>query len=451
MKPELKASSFVRRFRLIRFAAGAILLTYAFALGFGAKVGFPTSLNTGALFPYLSDQPVGEDGYYLMLVAWNLGAGQGMTANFGETVTGVQPLMTFLLALVSAVIQSLGGDKFDLARAVILLGGLNVLLLATVLARIARSLTGGGQNGETAATIVFICLCLSAYVFRTATYGLETGLYLLLIALTLEATLRATADGRKARTGQAVTIGILVGLTGLARIDFGIVAVLVFGVLLFQRRIDFWRAALAGVLALAIAAPWFLWVHSVSGAYLPSSGPAQSAMVDAASAAGRAEAMLAAVGQNVAPWLPASLGENVAWIGLALVLVGLFLARRRAFPVALRPWWAGFAALPIIYFILFWAAHFYARYTAPLVIVATLASACAAASLPRRLQLRGAEAFVVVALALNAAALWRAFHSGGIGDGHAITAGYVAREIPKDARVGAFQSGVTGFYNANVI
>jgi hypothetical protein len=65
--------------------------------------------------------------------------------------------------------------------------------------------------------------------------------------------------------------------------------------------------------------------------------------------------------------------------------------------------------------------------------------------------LRGAEAFLVVALALNAAALWRAFHSGGIGDGHAITAGYVSREIPKDARVGAFQSGVTGFYNANVI
>ena len=53
-------------------AAAGVLILYTLALAIFAREGFPTSLSTGSGFPYLSDQPVGEDGYYMMMAAWNL-------------------------------------------------------------------------------------------------------------------------------------------------------------------------------------------------------------------------------------------------------------------------------------------------------------------------------------------------------------------------------------------
>jgi hypothetical protein len=447
----MKPASESAKLTVAAAAAAGVLILYTLALAIFAREGFPTSLSTGSGFPYLSDQPVGEDGYYMMMAAWNLGAGQGMTANFGETVTGVQPLMTLLLAGVARVLQALGGDKWDLARAVILLGGANVLALAFVVARIARALLAKRADREFAATFCFVSLCLSAYVFKTFTYGLETGLYLLLFALVIDVAVRGDADGRSMSTARALTLGVLVGLTGLARIDFGLLAAIAFGLCLLLGRISFTRALLAGLVALAITSPWFLWVHAVSGAYMPSSGPAQSALVDSSSALGRAEAMLAAVAQNMTPWLPLDGDAFVGAIALVILLACLAALRRRAFAPILWPWWTAAACLPVVYFVFFWAAHFYARYTAPLLILATLATACALASTRSRLREPALVAFTFVAFALNAATLWRTLHSGGIGDGHSVTAGYVSREIPKDARVGAFQSGVTGYYNENVI
>lgn len=449
--PRLKPDPRMRWTPFARMAAGALVLGYALALALFSHKGFPTGLSTGSWFPFLSDQPVGEDGYYLMMAAWRLGAGEGLTANFGETITGVQPLMTLLLAGVAAIIQAFGGDKFDLARAVIVLGGVNILLLAKVVADLAREAAGEGGDAEAARTFAFVSLCASFYVFRIATYGLETGLYLLLIALTLRASHRALARGRSFTTQGAIWIGALTGLTGLARIDFGVVAAIAFALMLLQRRIDLWRAAMAGLVALAIVAPWFLWVHAVSGAYMPTSGPAQSALVDGASAPGRAEAMVAAVLQNLAPWLPMSGDLRTGFAGLAVLVLLFALARGRLVPASLTGWLTGLSSLPFVYFVFFWAGHFYARYTAPLLALATVAAGCAAARLPARMRSPALGLFCVAAVVWNAAVLFRAHHAGGIGDGHAVTAGYVAREIPKEARVGAFQSGVTGYYNENVI
>jgi len=117
----------------------------------------------------------------------------------------------------------------------------------------------------------------------------------------------------------------------------------------------------------------------------------------------------------------------------------------------LAAWAIGMAVLPFLYFAFFWAGHFYARYTAPLVMAGVLIPALAFAFLPARMRSQSVAlafgAFVIV----NAMAAWQTHHRGEIGDGHSVAAGYVAREIPATAKVGAFQSGVVGFYNANVI
>lgn len=442
----------------LRAAAAAVVALYALVLAFGAGAGFPTGLTTGSWFPYLSDQPVGEDGYYLLLVAWNLARGQGLTANFGEVVTGIQPLMTFALAGVAWIVQAAGGGKFEFARAMILFGGANALAFAALMARNARLALPENADRETGAAVAFIGAALSFFLLRTFTYGLETGLYLVLIAALLGVTLERLR-GEPVSVGAAIAIGVLVGLCGLARIDFGLVAALVFGALFLRRRISFARAALAGVIALAITAPWFMWVKSVSGTFMPSSGPAQASLVDWGSAAGRGETMALAVAQNVAPWAPlaydpwASLAAVAAVAGVLIAgaLAGRGPMLRPGAGEGLAAWSLGVLVLPFVYVAFFWAAHFYARYTAPIAVLSLLVTAVAAARLPDAVRRRFALAAFVALLGLNAHAAWRTHHSGGISDGHSVAAGYVARHLPKEARVGAFQSGVVGFYNENVI
>ncbi len=443
---------------ILRAAAAAIALGYTLLLAFGALAGFPSSLATGMAFPYLSDQPVGEDGYYLMLVAWNLARGEGLTANFGEVVTGIQPLMTFVLAGVAWMVQLLGGGKFEFARAMILFGGLNAFVFAALVARSTRLALHEDADRESAVTIAFVGALLSFYLFRTFTYGLETGLYLALVAALVGATLERLR-GAPVSMPSALALGVLVGLCGLARIDFGLVAAIAFGILFLRGRIGFAPAALAGVVALAITAPWFLWVRSVSGTFMPSSGPAQASLIDWGSAAGRSETMLLSVAQNLAPWAPISYDPLAALA--AMVCAGALLAAaargkkgplwRPGAGLTLSAWAIGLLALPFVYVTFFWAAHFYARYTAPMAVLALLATGAAAARLPLRARAPFAATVVLLLVSVNGYAAWRAHHSGGVSDGHSVAAGYVAAHLPKDARVGAFQSGVVGFYNENVI
>ncbi|MDP2357322.1 MAG: hypothetical protein Q8M31_14835 [Beijerinckiaceae bacterium] len=451
------------QFRTLKTVAAIVLVVYTLVLAFGAREGYPTGLTTGSWAPYLSDQPVGEDGYYLLLAAWNLARGEGLTANFNEVVTGIQPLMTFLLAGVAAIVQAFDGDKFDFARAMIVLGGANLLLFAYLVERVTRAALPVTSDRETAGAFAFIGAALSFYLFRTFTYGLETGLYLVLVAMLAWAMLRifAGAQGVKQPTlAQAAGMGGLTGLCGLARIDFGIVAAIMFGLLFLRGRIGFRASMLAGAMALAITAPWFIWVRSVSGSFMPSSGPAQATLVDLGSAWGRGETMLLAIAQNIAVWAPLNYHKLASVVAIAalLALIGASIRARRperfwragTAPV-MAAWSAGVLVLPLVYFTFFWAAHFYARYTAPIVIVCLVLTAACVAYLPERRRRMLALVAISFIAVVNAWAAWDTHHRGGIGDGHSVAAGYVANHLPKDARIGAFQSGVVGYYNANVI
>lgn len=438
---------------LIRLLSILILLGYSLFLAIFAKTGFPQGLNTGAALPFVTDQPVGEDGYYMMLAAWNLAEGRGLTANFNAIVTGIQPLMTLVLAGLAKLVQIAGGDKFVLARAMILFGGVNLAVFALTISHILRLTIKDRAQAELAATLAVIATCLSFYLFRTFTYGLETGLYLTLVAMLIAALLRQS-EMKYFTWGQAISLGLLVGLCGLARIDFGILAAVAFGILFITRRLPFTTCLVSGLIALAVTAPWFLWVKSVSGTYMPTSGPAQAEMINAGSAPGRMEAMLAAVAQNMTPWWPLGGSAGLGLIALALLALILGMAKRagqNAQPFILWSFVAAFALLPIIYVVFFWAGHFYARYTALIVIPALIFCCASASHLVLQRSGPAAAMFLAIALLINGEAMISAHHKGGISDGHAVAAGYVARELPREARVGAFQSGVVGFYNENVI
>lgn len=446
---------------LARVGIGAALaaLGYAVLLAVFSPEGFPTAETTGLAFPFLSDQPVGEDGYYLLLAAWNLAAGQGLTGNFGEPITGIQPLVTLVYAGLAWVIQAFGGDKFDLARAVILAGAVNLVVFAGLVARLTVDLLDETADRALAATVAFTLAATSFYLFRTFTYGLETGLYLALIAAAVWLGLRVHRAGRAGPAASAA-LGLVIGLGGLARIDFGLVVAVAYLVLLATRRVGFASAVITGVVALAVVAPWFLWVKAVSGSFMPSSGPAQASLVDLGSAFGRARTMGIAVAQNLTPWSFGATGAAAIAAAFAAA-VALWLVAGRPKParwiaapgagVHLGAWTLAFAVLPVVYWAFFWAAHFYPRYTAPLAIPAIVAIGLIAARTPAGRRVPFAAGLLAVLVVANGIFAWRTHHAGRVGDGHAVTAGYVATKLPREARVGAFQSGVTGFYSENVI
>lgn len=268
MRPDLHAQA---------LAALALLLTlYGAFVAFESPAAFPTAMAGQGPMPRLVDKPVGEDGFYMLTVAWNLGHGRGLTYARGEPTTGVQPLATLLYAGLARATSSLGGSRWAFVRGVIVAGTLTMVGLAFVLGGLARSALPDSAPRDLRTRVGFLataCALTDFWIFRTATYGLETGLYLVLVAgfvrLLVGVVEHATWRGVAAS-------GALAGMCGLARIDFGVLLAVVLGVLVVRRRLGMRHGVALGALALAVVAPWFVYVHGVTGSWLPSSGPAQA-------------------------------------------------------------------------------------------------------------------------------------------------------------------------------
>ena len=256
---------------------------------------------------------------------------------------------------------------------------------------------------------------------------------------------------------ESVLLGIAAGLAGEARIDFGLVFAIVLGILLLYRWISFLKALAAGVIALLVVSPWFWFVHRVSGSWLPSSGKAESTLITYHAWPERFVAMAIAVAGEAMPWCYAVVSKTTTIIvilsGVAALCV---LAARKKYRHAIgrvlfsphgRLWLACLLALVAVYVCLFNATHFYYRYAAPLSILAIPACAiCLAQSHWVRHHLTAVTGMLAIAFTC-----WSigSLHTGHIGNSQTIAAGYVHRYFP-EAHVGAFQSGVLGFFNRNV-
>ena len=208
-------------------------LTFAYGLwiALGSHTGFPTTAQYGSRMPYLADMPLGEDAFYMLHVAWNLASGHGPVCNEGSIVTGIQPLATLVYAGVAWANLHLGGDPWTFLRLVLILNVLLLLAFAECVGRIAAAVSA--QNRATACRLGILFTALSFTVFRHFTYGLETGMYLTAFAATILFTLRRIPFGSPR---DVVVLGLLVGLCGWCRIDFGLCfAIFSIFIILFNR------------------------------------------------------------------------------------------------------------------------------------------------------------------------------------------------------------------------
>jgi hypothetical protein len=438
-----------------------VYVAYLLLLTFLSPAGFPTELKTSSFFPYLSDKPVGEDGYYMLTIAWNIAQGHGIVYNYSLPTTGIQPLSTFIYAGLAWIAQTLGGDRWTFVRMVLLFGGISLLFFARIMGSTARKMTEyQNSSGEFAYSFGFLATLFCFTLFRWFTYGLETGIYLICIALFIRFTLDLPKSG-KMQPHQVILVGVLGGITVLCRIDFGVVLMIFLLLAVFRSQITLWTAFVSGIITTLIVSPWFLYSHRVTESWLPSSGAAQSSLIMHRDALFRLHAMAHAVLSYMTPWIysnPGKIFEICAFVSLAAVVVFLFRkydAKEttrflfKKWPFFLN-WTIAITVLIIVYLLFFWAAHFYQRYAAPIfipvVIVMTVLVAGRAEKMPEIFQravliLMPVCFFVWAVLSL---------HTGHTGNGHAMNAGFIQSNF-QSSRVGVFQSGVIGFFNPNVI
>lgn len=171
--------------------------------------------------------------------------------------------------------------------------------------------------------------------------------------------------------------------------------------------------------------------------------------------------MLLAVISHLAPWSFAA-SKNwqtdiAALLSVALIVALILKTRGKQEvlhdPDTLRmtvlPWFLVSLLLSAIYYLFFWSSHFYSRYSAPIVITAVPMLAIGFCKVRPALDERSCIALAAVLCFVFC--IWDvgAFHRGRIYSSQVLSASYVHNWYPK-ARVGAFQSGVLGYYDPNV-
>lgn len=446
--------------RVVRFVTPLVLvcLAYYFSLAIMSHVGFPRDMQDSHLFPYLADKPVGEDGYYMLTVAWNLADGHGISYNSDMPTTGIQPLSVVIYAGLAWIVQFLGGDKWTFIRSVLVFGGINLLLFGHLVGTITTVFIDKQESRNLGYALGFVASVFNFALFRCFTYGLETGIYLILLATCILYTLRLSSV--KLGVREAISLGALTGLTAWARIDFGIVFFVFLGISLLRHQLRFRHALIAGGSTTLVISPWFLYTFLITGSWMPSSGAAQAALFTAQNAPQRFWTMGKAVLSHLTPWIYSnaggifSLAAFFSFIAfLALVFRGkaarlLLISRIKQQPYLMN-WLAGVCALTLIYPVFFWPTHFYQRYSAPILVPLTAIMAIAVAE-----RIRAVSKIVrsIVLYALPACFFGWAFlslHTGRIGNTHTVTAGFVQNYF-SSVKVGAFQSGIIGYFNPNV-
>jgi hypothetical protein len=229
----------------------------------------------------------------------------------------------------------------------------------------------------------------------------------------------------------------------------------VFGWRLLVRRARFSDSVGVAVVAGAVVAPWFIYVRSIMGGIMPSSGVSESGMAtSAAGFAGRIWVMTSALigALSSVVFLPTS--SSIPTLALAAVL---FVGLRWLGPFIRtvwsenRNWIVGAAVLAVYYMFFSTAQHFYPRYLAPLWLFWTelvAAAICLALSeRPRSVAVWRHQFGSVAMTLLFAVEIGYTVHRGHASNSHLYSAFYVQRHSAELGTVGAFQSGVVGYVN----
>lgn len=403
------------------------------------------------------DEPVTEDGFYALSVSRSIADGNGVTIDGVNPTNGFQPLYT-VLAVVPFVVT---GDDASALRGVLVLHWATWAATAWVLSLICADWLGArGRRRRTVQLATALAYLGSTYVIHSAFNGLETGLVLLGYAVIWRIVQRRSLDSWPG----AAVLGVVAGLTVLARIDAAFLVAALCGWLALTRRLT--SAVIVGAAAVAVSSPW--WIYNVTefGSVMPSSG--QALFRFELGALARRDRALIALGDVTLPWAYAGRFADPA-LGAAKILAAVAAvaaswwapprpgppagedhARTKAGAVLVGATSAGLVAW---YYATSFATTFYYRYFAP---ISLLAVVLLVVGLGR--QAKGWRPWALLGLAtasgvlgvLSMGILWNRDLAQGnqwLNDQVVL----VERTVPEGEVVAAGQTGTLGFWRDDVV
>ena len=418
----------------------------------------------------LTNKPLTEDGYYMLAVSRHLALGDGISVDGVQPTNGVQPLFTFLAA---PAYWLAGGDRLLALRWVLLLHGLCFVGAAWLFGLVLRDL-GAARGVARAEALRWIGSCAwlaSGYLFLMAHNGLETGCLLLLYLAYWRFAQLHPLRGLPLAAAHGVWLGVIV----LARIDATFFVTALCGLHLLRGEGPFAarlrEAVVAGLVAVAVSSPW--WIYNVAefGALMPSSGAAQSGMVDPGD-----DVVMSRITEGLRNLLLVATpilyaGDGAGGFGFVLVRIAFLaaiagiLCWRRGAPVkgTLGATQGGAksdqgrtvaaallltgAAFAVYYPVNFWATHFYSRYfivLAPFGMAAFAIAALRVFHRPRRF-----DVLLPLALLACTGGLAVIVHTGvGFAGNQWLRdqVSLVRENVPPGARLAAGQSGTLGYF-----
>lgn len=413
---------------------------------------FPEQLNTSEIFPYLCDKPVGEDAFYMLTIAWNLAEGSGLVYNYNEATTGIQPLTTFIYGMLAWVIQAAGYDKWDFTRIVFLFNVLIIFLFYYSIKSLLKKVNVSHDNS----LLLLLLILFNFNLYRTFTYGLETGLYLFLFALCIISSYNLFIGNKN--NYKILFFGLAAGLCVLVRIDFAVILLVFLLINLITKKLKIKEVLLIGLITGFIASPWFIYVYISTNSIIPSSGSAQAQFVQFEDLFSRPLSMFVAIITNFFPLIYTGGKLPVALAAIIILLAVIFYNFKQNQQILLQfksdnfkqlfVWGLSVMPLLIVYILFFWAAHFYIRYSAPLLIFATV---LIFVFVNDKLNKKSSNLILAIIMVITFfMQAYYSFHLGRVGNTHTVSAGFIKSNFPT-IKVGSFQSGVIGYFNSNVV
>jgi hypothetical protein len=407
--------------------------------------------------PSIFDNPLEEDGYYIMAIARWIALGHGVTYDGESLSNGFQPLWTFLCAPFFWLAD---GDRVTGIRCALGLHGLfyalGALMTGALFARIVDKLAVGSRSGRAIAALVFLS---SPFIWWNSFNGLETSLS---IACLLASILCYISIDRKKKV-HLVGCGVLLGFVVLARIDTVIFVILLAGAQLARKeswKVRIFDAACLAVPAALVSSPWWAYNVIVFGHLTPSSGLALQDWAPTRSRYMSSISVLIAAVTSQFDWFLSSdtwprafartpvVGVAIYWLWPELR--ALFRTLDRAI-IEILSVLALFVAFILVWYpSSSWASFFYSRYFAPASILGVLFWSLVILKFVERVH----RSVAVVGLAVVAAqipVLVALNYSGPLRQALLAAQVPLAKEhVPANDWVAGVQSGTLGFHRDRV-
>ena len=226
-------------------------------------------------------RPYFEDSFYLFSCAEHFAHGEGFTCDGIHPTNGVQPL---IVILYTPLFLLAGADKLLALKFGFVLIAIFDSLSVVFISRLVRLLQKKPVDEDSAwysPSIIAAILWAALYpIFVHTGNGLETGLYssMLLASMCYYVKLNRIRDiGEGVGILQWITLGIILGITVLARIDavFLVIAISCYELFKYRSK-GFLNGAMLSFIAFVVSSPWWWYNYKIFGSLMPQSGMAES-------------------------------------------------------------------------------------------------------------------------------------------------------------------------------